>query len=274
MFGGASQLGEWKCGNMRLRHKAQAARGYPANEHCRAFRRPRADRRARRPRQEDAAHSRAAALERGAPAARLARPADARPRRPPRSHSGLPGGNGHLRPDRPERRRQLAARAADLLPEPAGLGGRREALRPLRLRRGAHRPLDRRRPRRGPPPGHGRKLALLRLRRGHAARRPRVRPTPRLLALRHRRHHRGPGDRAWGRAAPPRLRPEHDHRRSRRRRPARGEEAAAASRVRAQPRRLRRRPAQGADLRASRTSPSSAGSASFRRWSRSWTSSA
>ena len=53
-----------------------------------------------RPRQEDAAHSRAAALERGAPAARLARPADAGARRPPRSDSRLPRGDGHLRPDR------------------------------------------------------------------------------------------------------------------------------------------------------------------------------
>ena len=47
-------------------------------------------------------------------------------------------------------------------PEPARLGHRRKALRPVRLRRGAHRPLDRGRPRRRLAPGHGRQLALLR----------------------------------------------------------------------------------------------------------------
>ena len=159
------------------------------------------------------------------------------------------------------------------LVEPAGLGDRGQALRPLRLRRGAHGPLNGRRPRRRSPSRHGRQLAALRLRRGHAPCRPRL---PRLLGfwlLAIVCITAGRAIARWIAPEAPRLRPEHDHRRRGRRGPARREEAPPAPEYGLNLVGVRGRQPQGADGEL-RTSRSSAVSSSFRRWCRSSTSSA
>ena len=101
----------------------------------------------------------------------------------------------------------------------------RRALRALRLRRGAHRPLDGRRPRRRAQPRDGGQLALPRVHGGHARSHP-GRASARLLGPRDRVDP-GARDRARGRSAEARLRSEHDHRGRGRRRAARGRSFAS-----------------------------------------------
>ena len=126
--------------------------------------------------------------------------------------------------------------------DPAALGRRGEALRTLRPRRGARRPLDGRRGRRRLPPRHARRVAATSSPRGRpASRNPHVRAPRDLLAARDRARRRRRAVARAARAAQPALPPEHDHRRRRPHRTARRAQAAPAPGVRDQPRRLRRR---------------------------------
>ena len=151
-----------------------------------------------------------------------------------------------LAPAADERRRLLAGTGDPRLPaHDSGMGGDHEALRPLRPRRRARQPLDRRRLRRRLP--HGHRLHLAR-HCGHVSERHRASDRAearRLLGCRdHARLYR-PGWSA-GACTPERgLRPEHRHRRCGRRRPVVREKGPQPSGVRDQSRRLRRHQAQG-----------------------------
>ena len=125
-------------------------------------------------------------------------------------------------------RTPIATRIGDpgLPPDLAAVGRRREALRALRPRRGAHRPLDR--PTTSSPVLHlvtvGSWL-FFGVHDGHAdARTPGWRASSASGSSRSSFITAAPRRRSrLSRARAPRLRPEHDHRRRGRRRPARGE---------------------------------------------------
>ena len=156
----------------------------------------------------------------------------------------------------------------------SGMGGDHEALRPLRPRRRARQPLDRRRLRRRLP--HGHRLHVARYR-GHVCERHRASDRAearRLLGWRdHVRLYRP----CWGAGAcaPERgLCPEHRHRRCGRRRPVVREEGPQPPGVRDQSRRLRRHQAEGAPDRTWSTWRCSAIRADSPRSSACWMSSA
>ena len=125
-------------------------------------RRARAPRRAARDRRRAHARDRrAAATQRRCQEARLARPAAAAHRGPRRSACGARARGVARQPAQQHGRARHAGRGLRVPALAAGLGRGREALRPLRPRRGAHRPLDRRRLRRRLPHGHGLHVPLL-----------------------------------------------------------------------------------------------------------------
>ena len=140
---------------------------------------------------------------------------------------GRPGQPGIRVPGVPPRDPRLAR-------PPASRG----ALRPGR---GADRPLDGRRHRRCVPKRHDRRLDLRHLRRRDQPRAPGARPARRLLARRCRPDPDPARDRADALPPPARLRAERRHRRRGARRPAARPQADEPSRVRHQPRGLRRR---------------------------------
>ena len=143
----------------------------------------------------------------------------------------LAGRRGH--------RRSCAVRRPAV--DDSALGRRRQALRTLRARRGERRPFDDRRARGRLPPGHARRVVLLRhdLARGS---RKRARSPPRDVLVPRDDPRRGVSRRrACGRPAEHAVPAEHlDHRRGGDR-PARRAQAPPAPGVRHQPRRLHRR---------------------------------